>query len=107
VFVDFIDYGFAHEPAGIYIVAGGRRTLGEHNRSNRGNRTDRALSPRLPVPDAWTSGDARPAQHRGAATTRALRGRHHPAPADEDATLTSEEDRTQIEARLRALGYVE
>jgi predicted AlkP superfamily phosphohydrolase/phosphomutase len=112
-FADFIDYGFtgAHEAAGIYIVAGpGVAPLGEHE-----PKPIEAVAPTvlsllgLPVPDGM---DAEPmldllSPEARAATPVRYVADTDPAPADEDATLTSEEDRTQIEARLRALGYVE
>lgn len=112
-FAEFVEYGFtgAHEPAGIYVVAGpGIAPLGR-----QGPKPIEALAPTilclmgLPVPDGM---DAPPLldfltpEKRAATSLRYVPDRE-PIPQPEDEGYGSDEDRAQIEARLRALGYVE
>jgi predicted AlkP superfamily phosphohydrolase/phosphomutase len=111
-FAPFVEYGFtgAHEPAGIYVVAGsGVAPLGR-----QADAPIEALAPTilcllgLPVPDGM---DAAPllgvlTPEAQAATPVRYVADSDPTPIDE-AGWSSEEDRAQVEARLRALGYVE
>jgi len=112
-FADFAEYGFtgAHDPRGIYVAAGpGIAPLG------RGpSRPIEALAPTIlsllgvPIPDGM---DAEPMldlltpEARGATPVRRAPDAD-PAPLPADGDAASAEDQAQIEARLRALGYVE
>jgi predicted AlkP superfamily phosphohydrolase/phosphomutase len=111
-FVDFLDYGFtgAHEPAGVYAVAGaGVRPGGEGPAWQMD-----ALAPTIlallgvPVPDGM---DGAPILDFLTPEARAaVRVDHAPDREPEpvaDGVPATAEDREQIEARLRALGYVE
>lgn len=112
-FTQFVEYGFtgAHEPAGIYIVAGpGIAPLGRSDM-----KPIEAIAPTilafmgLPVPDGM---DAPPMMEfltpeaRAATPVTFVPDVDPAAPSDDDG-YASEEDREQVEARLRALGYVE
>jgi predicted AlkP superfamily phosphohydrolase/phosphomutase len=111
-FVDFQDYGFtgAHEPSGIYAVAGpGVRAGGEGPAWNMD-----AVAPTIlallgvPVPDGM---DGTPILDFLTPETRATvrveyAPDHDPQPVPE-GEAPSAADQEQIEARLRALGYVE
>jgi len=112
-FVPYAEYGFtgAHEPEGIYVVAGpGIAPLGR-----REPRPIEAIAPTilcllgLPVPDGM---DAPPmleflTPQARAATPLTYVPDVAPTAAGGDEGYASEEDRKQVEARLRALGYVE
>jgi predicted AlkP superfamily phosphohydrolase/phosphomutase len=111
-FAPFVEYGFtgAHEPAGIYVAAGpGIAALGRQPEA-----PIEALAPTIlcllgvPVPDGM---DASPLLHLLTPEARAASAVRYvpdsdPAPVDE-AGWRSEEDQAEVEARLRALGYVE
>ena len=112
-FATFAEYGFtgAHEPQGIYVVAGpGIAPLGRQE-----PRPIEAIAPTilcllgLPVPDGM---DAPPmleflTPQARAATPLTYVPDVAPTAAAGDEGYASEEDREQVEARLRALGYVE
>jgi len=112
-FATFAEYGFtgAHEPQGIYVVAGpGIAPLGRQE-----PRPIEAIAPTilcllgLPVPDGM---DAPPmleflTPQARAATPLTYVPDVAPTAAAGDEGYASEEDRKQVEARLRALGYVE
>ena len=112
-FATFAEYGFtgAHEPQGIYVVAGpGIAPLGRQE-----PRPIEAIAPTilcllgLPVPDGM---DAPPmleflTPQARAATPLTYVPDVAPMAAAGDEGYASEEDREQVEARLRALGYVE
>jgi predicted AlkP superfamily phosphohydrolase/phosphomutase len=112
-FAEFVEYGFtgAHEPNGIYIVAGpGIAPLGRQE-----EKPIEALAPTilcllgLPVPDGM---DAPPmleflTPEARAATALTYVPDVAPAAVAEDGGYASEQDREQVEARLRALWYVE
>jgi predicted AlkP superfamily phosphohydrolase/phosphomutase len=112
-FTQFVEYGFtgAHEPAGIYIVAGPDiAPLGQCEM-----KPIEALAPSiltfmgLPVPDGM---DAPPMVDFLTPEARATTPVTYVPDVDPVATSVddgygSEEDREQVEARLRALGYVE
>jgi predicted AlkP superfamily phosphohydrolase/phosphomutase len=111
-FAPFVEYGFtgAHEPAGIYVVAGpGIAALGRQPEA-----PIEALAPTilsllgLPVPDGM---DAAPLLSLLTPEARATTPIQYVADVDpvavEDGGWSSDEDRAQVEARLRALGYVE
>jgi len=112
-FAEFVDYGFtgAHEPAGIYIVAGPDiAPLGRHER-----KPIEAIAPTilclmgLAIPDGM---DAKPLLDLLTPEARAALPVRYVPDADpihggDDDPYASEEDRAQVEARLRALGYVE
>ena len=112
VFAPFVEYGFtgAHEPAGIYVVAGpGIAALGRQDAA-----PIEALAPTvlcllgLPVPDGM---DAAPLLHLLTPEGRAAAPLQYVADSDpattDDGGWSSDQDRAQVEARLRALGYVE
>jgi predicted AlkP superfamily phosphohydrolase/phosphomutase len=110
-FADYVDYGWtgAHEPAGLYVVAGaGVEPLGAREpwRMEAVAPTILALLG-LPVPDGM---DAEPVLDFLTPEARAgVTVRYAPdaEPSIDDETgLLSHEDQL-IEARLRALGYVE
>ena len=112
-FAPFVEYGFtgAHQPSGIYVAAGPSiAPLGR-----RETKPIEALAPTilallgLPIPDGMDAPpmiefltpearEATPVRYV-ADTARAERG--------DEGAYESEEDREQVEARLRALGYVE
>ena len=111
-FAPFVEYGFtgAHEPAGIYVVAGpGIAPLGR-----RAEAPIEALAPTIlcllgvPVPDGM---DAPPLldfltpEARAATPVRYVPDREPDAVEDEG--WRSRADQATVEARLRALGYVE
>ena len=112
VFAPFVEYGFtgAHEPAGIFVVAGtGVAALGRRDAA-----PIEALAPTVlcllgvPFPDGM---DAPPLLELLTPEGRAAAPLHYvadsdPAPSD-DGGWNSDQDRAQVEARLRALGYVE
>lgn len=112
-FAKFVEYGFtgAHEPAGIYVVAGpGIAALGR-----QAEKPIESLAPTilcllgLPIPDGM---DGAPVldfltPEKRAATPVTYVPDTDPTSASEDDAYASEEDRAQVEARLRALGYVE
>jgi len=112
VFAPFVEYGFtgAHEPAGIYVAAGpGIAALGRQPEA-----PIEALAPTIlwllgvPVPDGVDAPpllDLMTAKARAAAPVQYVPD-SDPAPVDETG-WRSEEDRAEVEARLRALGYVE
>jgi predicted AlkP superfamily phosphohydrolase/phosphomutase len=109
----FIDYGFtgAHEAAGVYVIAGpGVAALGRQD-----SKPIESIAPTvlamfgIPIPDGM---DAPPlldflTPEARAGTSVTYVPDVDPAPASEDDGYGSEEDRAQVEARLRALGYVE
>ena len=111
-FAPFVEYGFtgAHEPAGIYVVAGpGIAPLGRRDEA-----PIEALAPTIlcllgvPVPDGM---DAPPLldfltpEARAATPVRYVPDREPDAVEDEG--WRSRADQATVEARLRALGYVE
>jgi predicted AlkP superfamily phosphohydrolase/phosphomutase len=110
-FADFQEFGFtgAHEPAGIYVAAGpGIAALGRQP-----PKPIEALAPTiisllgLPIPDGM---DAEPlldfltADARAATRVSYVPDADPPPPSDGEYDSA---DQAQIEARLRALGYVE
>jgi arylsulfatase A-like enzyme len=112
-FERFMDYGFtgAHEPAGIYVVAGpGVAPLGRQEEKPIESIAPTVLALMgIPIPDGM---DAPPLLDFLTPEERAARPVRYvpdvdPAPPSDDEGYTSEEDRAQVEARLRALGYVE
>ena len=112
-FVDFIDYGFtgAHEPAGIYIVAGPDiAALGRQDTKPIESLAPTILSLLgLPIPDGMDAGPLLDFLTPEARARTDVRYVPDVAPTEggEDDAYGSEGDRAQVEARLRALGYVE
>jgi hypothetical protein len=112
-FADFVEYGFtgAHDPAGIYVVAGpGIAPLGR-----QGEKPIEVLAPTilcllgLPLPEGMDAGpvlEFLTPEARVATPVRYVPD-GEPAPSGGDEGYGSDEDRAQVEARLRALGYVE
>jgi predicted AlkP superfamily phosphohydrolase/phosphomutase len=112
-FERFMDYGFtgAHEAAGIYVVAGpGVAPLGRQEEKPIESITPTVLALfGIPIPDGM---DAPPLLDFLTPEARAANPVRYvpdvdPGPPSDDEGYTSEEDRAQVEARLRALGYVE
>ncbi len=112
VFAPFVEYGFtgAHEPAGIYAVAGpGIAALGRTAEA-----PIEALAPTIlcllgvPVPDGM---DVKPLLELLTPAARATTPVRYVPDRDPDVVddegWRSEADQAAVEARLRALGYVE
>jgi predicted AlkP superfamily phosphohydrolase/phosphomutase len=111
-FAPFVEYGFtgAHEPAGIFVAAG-------PGIAPRGRQPDvpiEALAPTIlcllgiPVPDGMDAPpllDLLTPEARAAAPLRYVPD-SDPAPVDDEG-WRSADDQAEVEARLRALGYVE
>jgi hypothetical protein len=107
---DWNGYTGTHEPAGIYIVSG----PGISPQGRTGSAPIESIAPTvlcllgLPIPDDM---DADPLLHLLTPEVRAsTEVRYAPgkaADAAEEAGWLSEEDQSQVEERLRALGYME
>jgi len=111
-FAPFVEYGFtgAHEPAGIFVAGG--PGIAAHGR--REEAPIEALAPTIlallgvAIPDGM---DAAPlldllTPEARATTSVSYVADSDPTPTD-DQGWRSDDDRAQVEARLRALGYVE
>jgi predicted AlkP superfamily phosphohydrolase/phosphomutase len=110
---DFEEYGFtgAHDPAGLWVMTGhGVAPLGR-----QAARPIEAIAPTIlallgvPVPagmEAEPLVDLLTPAARAAATVRRVADTAW-TPPDDPPAATSDGDRAEIEARLRALGYVE